>query len=85
MTDRTSITVQIDHRKYPQPPVLGVLGVVRGMTDLVAQIELHEPISVAGMANACKRVITLWFEPELGADSNDQLANYLDSLGDRLL
>lgn len=81
----STLTLQLDQRDYPQPPIIGLVARVGTVTHLVAQVELHEPISVAGIGRAFSILVRGWLEPELAADSDEYLSQYLDSLGRRLL
>lgn len=81
----STLTLQLEMNDWPDPPRLEVLGRVDRTTRIIAVVRLHEPITTAGLAAIFRTIVRTWIEPELSADSEQALSDYLDCIGTRTL
>lgn len=81
----STLTLQLEMRDWPEPPRLEVLGRQNERTSIIAVVNLHEPITTAGLAAIFRTIVRTWIEPELSADSEQALSDYLEAIGVRTL
>lgn len=81
----STLSIQLNMRRYPEAPTLGIIGKEGTRHVIIRQVALHEPVTTAGIAAIVKHVTRLWIEPELGPDGDKALADYMDAVGTPLL